>query len=210
MQISSVGSESDRRRVLLSFATGHRFRTAVIRGNDCDLDMPNDSSTRRWQRPEGVTLLELVIVLALISLVVALAAPQFANWIDEWRLRSAAERTAQAIRYARTRAVFEQNYYLVEVNATTERVQVADAAADTVRQFALPSGTRVDDGEEPRPALVRLLIPPSGDLEERNLWLTDRRGRQFRIHVDFLQGNAAVEAVNPAFSGLGARASSPH
>jgi prepilin-type N-terminal cleavage/methylation domain-containing protein len=154
-----------------------------------------NEADRRWRRPLGVTLLELVIVLALISLLVALVAPQFANWIDEWRLRSAAERMAQAIRYARTRAVFEQNYYVVEIDAKADRVQVLDAATNTVRQFALPSGTRIDDGEEPRPALVRLLIPPSGDLEERNLWLTDHRGRQFRIHVDFLQGSAAVEAV---------------
>ena len=63
----------------------------------------------------GVTLLELVIVLAILALAVSLVAPRFGNWSDEWTLRSAAERVAQTVRYARTRALFEQSYYVVEI-----------------------------------------------------------------------------------------------
>ena len=57
-----------------------------------------------------MTLLELVIVLAILSLAVSLVAPRFGNWSDEWTLRGAAERVAQTVRYAHTRALFEQSY----------------------------------------------------------------------------------------------------
>jgi hypothetical protein len=54
---------------------------------------------------------------------------------------------------------------------------------------------KVDDGENPAPRVVQLLLPPSGVVEERNLWLSNRRGSKYRVHVDFLLGTPAIEAV---------------
>ena len=76
-----------------------------------------------------MTLLELVIVLAILSLAVSLVAPRFGNWSDEWTLRSAAERVAQTVRYARTRALFEQSYYVVEIEPGTRSVRVFNPAS---------------------------------------------------------------------------------
>ena len=143
----------------------------------------------------GVTLLELVIVLAILSLAVSLVAPRFGNWNDEWTLRSAAGRVAQTVRYARTRALFEQSYYVVEIEPGARWVRVFNPTSGFLRGFALPRGVRVDDGEDPPPSVIRLLFPPSGVVEERNLWFSDRRGSRFRVHVDFLLGTPAVEAV---------------
>jgi type II secretory pathway pseudopilin PulG len=142
-----------------------------------------------------VTLLELVIVLAILSLAVSLVAPRFGNWSDEWTLRGAAERVAQTVRYARTRALFEQSYYVVEIEPGAHMVRVFNPASGFLRGFALPRGVTVDDGENPPPPVVRLLLPPSGVVEERNLWVTNRRGSKFRIHVNFLLGAPVVEAV---------------
>jgi prepilin-type N-terminal cleavage/methylation domain-containing protein len=154
----------------------------------------NEPRHRRSQEA-GVTLLELVITLAILALAMALVAPRFGNWSDEWTLRSAAERVAQTVRYARTRAVFEQSYYVVEIEPGTRLVRVSNPAAGFWREFTLPRGVTVDDGEHPPPAVLRLLLPPSGVVEERNFWLSNRRGSKFRIHVDFLLGSPAVEAV---------------
>ena len=143
----------------------------------------------------GVTLLELVIVLAILSLAVSLVAPRFGNWSDEWTLRSTAERVAQTVRYARTRALFEQSYYVVEIAPLAQSVRVFNPATGFLRGFALPRGVTVDDGEYPPPSVVRLMLPPSGVVEERNLWVSNRRGSKFRIHVSFLLGAPVVEAV---------------
>ena len=156
----------------------------------------NEGSPRRPQEA-GVTLLELLIVLALLSLAVSLVAPRFGNWSDEWMLRSAAERLAQTVRYARTRAIFEQSYYLVEIDARARLVRVLNPASGFSREFALPLGVKVEDEENPTPLVVRLLLPPSGVVGERNLWLSNRRGSKFRIHVNFLLGAPGVEAVKP-------------
>jgi prepilin-type N-terminal cleavage/methylation domain-containing protein len=152
---------------------------------------------RRHSRSQeaGVTLLELVIVLAILSLAVSLVAPRFGNWSDEWTLRSAAERLAQTVRYARTRALFEQSYYVVEIEPAAHSVRVFNPASGFLRGFALPRDVTVDDGENRPPPILRLLLPPSGVVEERNLWLTNRRGSKFRIHVNFMLGAPVVEAV---------------
>ena len=142
-----------------------------------------------------MTLLELVIVLAILSLAMSLVAPRLGRWSDEWTLRSAAERVAQTVRYARTRALFEQSYYVVEIEPGTRLVRVFNPASGFARGFALPRDVKVDDGENSSPPVVRLLLPPSGVVEERNLWLSNRRGSRFRIHVDFLLGTPAVEAI---------------
>ncbi len=154
----------------------------------------NERRPRR-SREAGVTLLELVIVLLIISLGVSLVAPRFGNWSDAWTLRSAAERVAQTVRYARTRALFEQSYYVMEIEPATRLVRVFNPASGFLRGFTLPRDVTVDDGENPPPAVVRLLLPPSGVVEERDLWLSNRRGSKFRIHVDFMLGSPAVEAV---------------
>jgi type II secretory pathway pseudopilin PulG len=142
-----------------------------------------------------VTLLELVIVLAILSLAVSLVAPRFGNWSDEWTLRSAAGRVAQTVRYARTRALFEQSYYVVEIEPAAHLVRVFNPTSGFLRGFILPRGVTVDDGENPPPPVVRILLPPSGVVEERNLWFANRRGSKFRVHVDFLLGAPVVEAV---------------
>lgn len=156
-----------------------------------------NNSRSEWPRERGVTLLELVITLALISLVVALVAPRFGNWIDEWTLRSAAEKLAQTVRDARTRALFEQSYYVIEVEPKSRQVRVFDLSSHFERQFELPAGVAVNDGESPAPTVVRLLFSPSGTVEERTLTLS--RGRSaFTIHVDFLLGSPAVTAEKGA------------
>lgn len=146
------------------------------------------------RREAGVTLLELVLVIALLSLAAGLVAPGVGRGIDEWRLRSAAERLAQIIRYARIRALYEQRYYLVEIRSGKNQVLVREPVSGLARAYALPSDVQVGEEQNPAaPAVVRLLIPPSGALEERTLWLRNRRGSEWRIHLDFLLGIPEVQ-----------------
>jgi len=142
-----------------------------------------------------MTLVELVVVLAILSLAVSLVAPRFGNWSEEWTLRGAAERVAQTVRYARARALFEQSYYVVEIEPATRLVRVLNPASGFSREFTLPRGVNINDGEYPAPPVLRLLLPPSGVVEGTNLWLSNRRGSKFRVHVDFLLGTPAIEAV---------------
>ena len=147
----------------------------------------------------GVTLLELIVVIIIMSLMVGLVAPRAATWMDNWKLRGAAERVAQTIRDARTRAIYEQRYYVVEIEPWANRISMVDLESHVVRQYELPAGIRVDQGaEDPlSPEAFRLVVSPSGGLEERTLRLRNRQGREIDVHMNFLLGTPGIEVVRP-------------
>ena len=155
-----------------------------------------NNSDRGSQPQAGMTLLELVIVIALLSLMAGIVVPRTARWIDNWRLRSAAEHIAQTVRYAHLRALYEGRYYLVEIRPGQHQVQVGEPVSGFVRQWALPSDVQVAEEDNPLPSpVLRLVLPPSGAVEEKTLWLQNRQGKKVRLHVDFLLGTAGVEVI---------------
>lgn len=146
----------------------------------------------RAPQESGVTLLELLIVISILSLMVGLVAPQIGHWLDDWKLESAAERIAQTLRYARVRALYEQRYYLVEIREN--QVRVLEPASGFIREYTLPAEVQVnEEGREASSPVLRVLLPPSGAVEEKTLWVRNRPGRKLKIHLDFLLGTAGVE-----------------
>lgn len=72
---------------------------------------------------EGVTLIELMIVIALIGLVYAIATPLFSN-LEEERLDLAAREVASAIQYARDTAMRTQEIRLIDVDIKQNTLRV--------------------------------------------------------------------------------------
>jgi Tfp pilus assembly protein FimT len=146
-----------------------------------------------------MTLIELLVVLTILSLMAGLVLPRMGPWLDTWRLRSAADRIAQTFRYARTRALFEQHYYVVEILPHEERVRVLQADSGLVREFSLPEGIQVqaDDasGNTNPSDVMRFFFPPSGAVEERDLVLRSKGGRTLGIHLGFTVGKPGIEIV---------------
>ena len=97
---------------------------------------------RREQR--GVTLLELVVVVALASVLLAVVFPSVGAGLRTLELRSAAQRLAASARYARDQAVHRQRFYELEIDAEAGTVTVADFAGESRRSFALPASVRVE------------------------------------------------------------------
>jgi type IV fimbrial biogenesis protein FimT len=56
-------------------------------------------------RPRGFTLVELVVTIALLSLLLGLAAPKFSVWVRNARVRTAADSLSNGIRLAQAEAV---------------------------------------------------------------------------------------------------------
>ena len=75
---------------------------------------------------KGFTLLELLVVMALIGLVLAIGTPQYWNWRAQARYREAAESIALTLREARARALSRNVQQRVEFDVDGNRYRVVE------------------------------------------------------------------------------------
>jgi prepilin-type N-terminal cleavage/methylation domain-containing protein len=67
----------------------------------------------QWQIYPGFTLVELMVVIAIIGIVAVLAVPNFARMQREARIRGACQRTAQHFKQIRERAISTNGTYQI-------------------------------------------------------------------------------------------------
>jgi prepilin-type N-terminal cleavage/methylation domain-containing protein len=159
-----------------------------------------NSGRRRLGANAGVTLLELIVVMTILALLAGLVGPSFGHWLDDWKLRGVADRLAQTIRYARIQAISQQRYVVVEVKPEEHRVRVLQPAVGVAREYVLPSDVQV--GEDPpasTPEVLRVILAPSGSVEERTFWVRNRHGATMKVHMDFLLAGPGIQVVRGEF-----------
>ena len=71
----------------------------------------------------GFTLIEVMVVVAIVAVLAALAGPSFRDLIDGWRVRSATEEITSTIYYARSEAIKRGGLVSVRKNCATGTAQ---------------------------------------------------------------------------------------
>src|SRR5690606_3886799 len=102
-------------------------------------------------RPTAFTLLELVLVLGIMALLMAAAAPSLRGWSRGTKIHDAAERVLAATRYARTQAVNSATTHRFEIDpeGLRHRVTVLEGQmyvpvpGEFGHEQLLPSGVRI-------------------------------------------------------------------
>ncbi len=165
----------------------------------------------------GFTLVELLLVAALIALLAATVTPLFSGMFRSIGLEDATARLAQEIRTARLEAMHRQLkvlwsvdedareyvFRLQEVGAgrTVKYTNFGDAFWDKRREF--PSGVSLDKieqgGQVFRPP--QLVFEPSGLMKATIVWVADRDGRMGKISI-----GPWVDDVRGTVTGSGADA----
>lgn len=138
-------------------------------------------------RNEGFTLVELIVVLAILAGLAALVAPSYSRTVASARLRTAASDVrstfararALAVASARERsAVFDLSRGEFGVDNETVRL-----LPETIRLAAvLPGGDRQDRGS------IRFRFFPDGGGEAAEISVTAQDGGALRVTVDPLTG----------------------
>ena len=152
----------------------------------------NRSRTRRDAR--GVTLLELVVVLAVLATVAAFALPSIRRGSEGLQLRAGAGRVASLLREARQQAVTQRRPTRVALDAGHRGATLAwDGTSEPLRRVELPERFRVQaaDGGD------ALTFSPRGLVRDARWIVEAPGGRRLVIEVHGVTGRVAIAAPAP-------------
>lgn len=149
--------------------------------------MPSDRAWRTGQL--GFTLIELVVVLAVVAIATAFVLPSVGRSTQTLQLRTEAKRVAALLREARLQAVSQHRAARVELDRTRNTVSLTVGEADDPhRTVELPAGVRVTvavGGDK--------LTFSSRGLTRETRWMVEGpAGRQLAINVHPVSGRVTI------------------
>lgn len=96
----------------------------------------------------GFTLIEMMVVVAIMAILIALAAPSFTGVIERWRVRSAAEALTTTLYYARSEAIKHGGNVTIDASggwSTGWKVKLTENGATTdLKVTSAPSRVKID------------------------------------------------------------------
>jgi len=152
-------------------------------------------------RQRGFTLIELMIVVLLISIVTATAAPRLAEQIRGARVRKAARDFCNLCRLARSMAAREAAEFELVLDPGVRRMTVVQkggaVSGSSLTRRDLPEGIAAfasdDSGRAGGGREVRLAFRPDGTAVDMRVVFQDSGGRTLTTRLDGIAGRAAVE-----------------
>ena len=147
----------------------------------------------------GVTLVEMLVVVAIIGLVVSVSIPSVSAGLDSVRLASTGDAIASFLNAAVTHAERSEQPVVVMISLKDGTI-VADGSGGYARRFQVPQGITMDKvlpeggGEEGGDRQV--LIVPGGTAPAIGVEYSNRHGGRRRVQLDPMTGFPRVETVN--------------
>ncbi len=150
----------------------------------------------RYQR--GYTLMEMMVVLALIAVAAALVLPSFTHGYGNFELRLAATSVSTAFKQARTHAVYEARNYFVVFGPEQDRrrdVYVLRDDGKTMEHVVLSGNLRLL-AEQQRDVWTEEVRPihffPDGHSDAMQLDIAGENGRHLQLFLNPLTARAQV------------------
>jgi prepilin-type N-terminal cleavage/methylation domain-containing protein len=159
--------------------------------------MPTLSVGRTENLRRGVTLIEMLVVVGLISLIVGISFPAFTSGIDTLRLNSATTSIVNFFNAGLDRAERRQQVVEISIFKAHNSLEMRSTEAGFYRKLELPDGvsiTRIfpdlpDATEGPR----SFLLYPGGTVPRFGVQLINRKNVEKVVRVDPITGVPQVE-----------------
>ena len=139
----------------------------------------------------GVTLLELLIVLAIMAIVAAIVVPMFGGGVSTGELKSAAREVAAGLRFARSEALAtrQETRVLLDLERRTFRIERDARTHALPPQIELKLFTAQRDLVSETVGAIRFF--PDGGSNGGRVTLAAGE-RKYEVDVDWLTGRVAI------------------
>lgn len=146
----------------------------------------------------GVTLIEMMVVVGLISLMIGISFPAITSGIDSMRLKSATNSVVSFLNAGLSRAERRQQVIDVIISKQDNSIEMQSSEPGFARKLQIPEGVTI---EQVLPALPEnpdapreFFLYPSGTVPPFGVQLVNRRHVERIVSVDPITGVPHVEA----------------
>ncbi len=158
---------------------------------------PRHAEARATSAEAGVTLVEMLIVVALVGLIASISYPSVSAGLDSMRLRAASNEVVSFLNVALERAVRHQEVVEIRIapleNALSARTAngAFTRSADLADPVKILSVQPVPPGVDAR-VMRRFLIYPGGSVPKIGVEIGTASGRKKMVSVDPVTGMPLV------------------
>jgi prepilin-type N-terminal cleavage/methylation domain-containing protein len=160
--------------------------------------MPTSLAGNRTER--GVTLIEMLVVVAIIGLMIVISFPSVAAGLDSVRLSSATGSVSAFLNAAENRAERRQRPVALVISVKDNLLAMYGNEANSERRLKLPDGITIQavlpalEGEMPDQPR-QLILMPGGTAPAIGIMLGNEHGTRRIVRLDPMTGYPHVESV---------------
>jgi prepilin-type N-terminal cleavage/methylation domain-containing protein len=147
----------------------------------------------------GVTLIEMLLVVAIVGLMTAISFPAVTSGIDSLRLASATDSVVSFFNAGLNRAERRQQLVEISVSKTERSLTMRSSERGFLRRIELPEGIAIlsilPEGQDDKDGGRRFVLYPGGVVPRFGLELANRKGTRRIVRVDPITGVPQIERV---------------